>query len=99
MFHDLMLLKLQVMHGQHTEMLFHSHWAGADIVPLNGLRLVLVRAPLNPFRLGPRRSGTSWALGVACTPDEPAPATAWQAFSQLDCAHSRPLRWPCDVAP
>lgn len=37
MFHDLMLLKMQVLHGQHTEMLFHSHWAGADIVPINGL--------------------------------------------------------------
>jgi hypothetical protein len=52
MFHDLMLLKLQVMHGQHTEMLFHSHWAGADIVPINGLRLDLLRAPEPPLLPG-----------------------------------------------
>jgi hypothetical protein len=41
MFHDMMLLKLQVMNGQHAQHmqeLFHSHWPGADVVPINGLR-------------------------------------------------------------
>ena len=36
MFHDLMALKLQVLHGGGgTQMLFHSHWPGADVVPEN----------------------------------------------------------------
>jgi hypothetical protein len=45
MFHDMMMLKLQVMNGQHAhhmQELFHSHWPGADVVPINGLRLPCV---------------------------------------------------------
>jgi len=43
MFHDLAMLKLQLVHGQH-QMLFHSQWPAADTVPINRLSRSLVHS-------------------------------------------------------